>query len=66
MGMQVVVLAGGIGSRLKPWTETVPKPLLPLLDKTLLEQVVSIVPENDIDEVVKKIKKKLRFNYEKL
>jgi len=52
MGMQVVVLAGGIGSRLKPWTETVPKPLLPLLDKTLLEQVVSIVPENDIDEVV--------------
>ncbi|MDP7203458.1 MAG: NDP-sugar synthase [Candidatus Poseidoniaceae archaeon] len=52
MGMQVVVLAGGFGSRLKPWTNTVPKPLLPLLDKTLLEQVVSTVPEDLVDEVV--------------
>lgn len=52
MGMQVVVLAGGFGSRLKPWTNSVPKPLLPLLDKTLLEHVVSTVPENLVDQVV--------------
>ena len=39
--MQVVVLAGGVGSRLRPWTNSIPKPLLPVLDRTLLEHVVS-------------------------
>ena len=50
--MQVVVLAGGVGSRLRPWTATVPKPLLPVLDKTLLEHVVSSLPIDMVDEVV--------------
>tara|TARA_B100000900_G_scaffold128534_1_gene108614 strand:+ start:7910 stop:8914 length:1005 start_codon:yes stop_codon:yes gene_type:complete len=50
--MQVVVLAGGIGSRLRPWTQEIPKPLLPMLDKTLLEQVISSVPVDLIDEVI--------------
>ncbi|MED5350520.1 MAG: nucleotidyltransferase family protein, partial [Candidatus Thermoplasmatota archaeon] len=50
--MQVVVLAGGIGSRLRPWTNSVPKPLLPMLDRTLLEQVIYTVPPDLIDEVV--------------
>lgn len=50
--MQVVVLAGGIGSRLRPWTSTIPKPLLPVLDRTLLEHVVSCVPPELVDEVI--------------
>ena len=50
--MQVVVLAGGIGSRLRPWTNDIPKPLLPMLDATLLERVVEGVPPNLIDEVI--------------
>ena len=50
--MQVVVLAGGVGSRLLPWTNQIPKPLLPMLDKTLLEQVISSVPNEMIDEVI--------------
>ena len=50
--MQVVVLAGGVGSRLRPWTNEVPKPLLPMLDATLLERVVEGVPSDLVDEVV--------------
>ncbi|MBT6528226.1 MAG: NTP transferase domain-containing protein [Euryarchaeota archaeon] len=50
--MQVVVLAGGVGSRLRPWTNSVPKPLLPMLDLSLLERVVEGVPEDLVDEVV--------------
>lgn len=50
--MQVVVLAGGVGSRLRPWTNSVPKPLLPMLDLSLLERVVEGVPKDLIDEVV--------------
>lgn len=50
--MQVVVLAGGMGSRLRPWTNDVPKPLLPMLDATLLERVVEGVPPDLVDEVI--------------
>ena len=50
--MQVVVLAGGVGSRLRPWTNSIPKPLLPVLDRTLLEHVVSSLPTDMVDEVV--------------
>ena len=50
--MQVVVLAGGIGSRMRPWTNEIPKPLLPMLDATLLERVIECVPGDLIDEVV--------------
>ena len=50
--MQVVVLAGGFGTRLSPWTYEIPKPILPMLDKTLLEHVVEVVPSDKVDEVV--------------
>ncbi len=50
--MQVIVLAGGFGSRLDPWTSNVPKPLLPMLDKTLVERVLDLLPVDEIDKVV--------------
>ena len=50
--MQVVVLAGGVGSRLRPWTQKIPKPLLKMLDKTLLERVVECMPKDKVDEVI--------------
>ncbi|PKP38753.1 MAG: mannose-1-phosphate guanyltransferase, partial [Bacteroidetes bacterium HGW-Bacteroidetes-15] len=35
--MKAVILAGGLGSRLKPFTEVIPKPLLPVGEKSVLE-----------------------------
>ncbi len=35
--MKAVILAGGLGMRLRPFTEVIPKPLLPLGEKALLE-----------------------------
>ena len=50
--MDVLVLAGGLGTRLRPLTEGRAKPLLPILDKTLLERVVESIPEDLVDRVV--------------
>ena len=43
--MDAVILAGGFGTRLRPWTDTVPKPLIPLLDMTLIEHTIRIFRE---------------------
>ena len=48
----MLVLAGGLGTRLRPLTEGRAKPLLPILDKTLLERVVESIPEDLVDRVV--------------
>ena len=50
--MDVIVLAGGFGTRLRPWTESIPKPLLPILDKSMIEHVVEVLPEAQVDRVL--------------
>jgi NDP-mannose synthase len=39
-GMRTIILAGGKGTRLKPYTSVLPKPLLPLGDRAILELVI--------------------------
>jgi NDP-sugar pyrophosphorylase family protein len=39
-GMKTVILAGGKGTRLMPYTSVLPKPLMPLGDRAILELVV--------------------------
>ena len=38
--MKAVILAGGLGTRLLPYTKTLPKPMLPLGKKPILEYVI--------------------------
>lgn len=38
--LSAVIMAGGLGTRLRPLTETVPKPMLPVGDRPLLELIV--------------------------
>jgi bifunctional UDP-N-acetylglucosamine pyrophosphorylase/glucosamine-1-phosphate N-acetyltransferase len=49
--MQAIILAAGKGSRLRPLTETIPKPLLPLGHTTILGHIIESLPE-EIDECV--------------
>jgi len=37
--MPVVIMAGGLGTRLKPLTNVLPKPLIPIGEKTMLEEI---------------------------
>ncbi|HET6791468.1 MAG TPA: NDP-sugar synthase [Actinomycetota bacterium] len=50
--MKAVVLVGGEGTRLRPLTETVPKPLLPLVDRPILAHVLDHLVAHGVAEVV--------------
>lgn len=49
--MKAVILAGGLGSRLKPFTEVIPKPLLPLGEKSILEIQIERFHKYGFDEI---------------
>jgi mannose-1-phosphate guanylyltransferase len=49
--VKAVVLVGGEGTRLRPLTTTVPKPLLPIAGQPLLERQLSWLARHDISEV---------------
>ncbi len=49
---QAVILAGGMGARLKPLTDTTPKPMLPMNGKPFLEYLIEMLKENGIQEIV--------------
>ena len=50
--MKAVVLAGGKGTRLRPLTFSVPKPLLPIAEKPILEIILLNLKKFDITEVI--------------
>lgn len=49
--MKAVILAGGLGSRLRPFTEAIPKPLLPIGEKSILEIQIERLKKYGVDEV---------------
>lgn len=40
INLPIVIMAGGQGSRLKPLTNVIPKPLIPIGEKTILEDIM--------------------------
>lgn len=44
--LPVVIMAGGKGTRLKPYTNILPKPLIPIGDKTITEHIMDQFIEN--------------------
>lgn len=49
--MKAVILAGGLGSRLKPFTEVIPKPLLPVGEKAIIEVQIEHLKKHGFDEI---------------
>ncbi len=50
--MKAVVLVGGEGTRMRPLTETTPKPLIPLVDRPSLDHVLDHLVRHGVHEVV--------------
>ena len=57
--MKAVVLAGGLGTRLRPLTLNTPKPIVPIFDRPFLHQQIELLRQlPDIDEII------LSLNYQ--
>lgn len=50
--MQAIILAGGKGTRLRPYTATFPKPLVPLGEKPIVEIVVRQLKKAGFEDIV--------------
>lgn len=49
---QAVILAGGLGTRLKPFTDTMPKPLYPINNIPFIDYLIGQVKSFGIDNVL--------------
>jgi mannose-1-phosphate guanylyltransferase len=50
--MQAVILVGGEGKRLRPLTSTVPKPVVPLVDRPFISFMLEWLRRHGIDDVI--------------
>src|SRR5580704_6210409 len=50
--MQAVILAGGKGTRLRPFTTSIPKPLVPIGDMPILEVVLRQLKHYGFTDVI--------------
>ena len=48
--IQAVILAGGLGTRLRPYTLLLPKPMLPVGPKPILEHIIDWLKSNGLTE----------------
>jgi NDP-sugar pyrophosphorylase family protein len=49
--MRAAILAGGQGTRLRPYTTIIPKPLVPLGDRPILEHIITHLARAGVDRV---------------
>ncbi len=45
----VIIMAGGKGERLEPFTSVLPKPLIPINDKTIIESIIDTFKDNNLN-----------------
>jgi len=50
--MKCIVMAGGFGTRIRPLTMSIPKPMLPLVNKPILERIVSHLKKHGIEDLI--------------
>jgi mannose-1-phosphate guanylyltransferase/phosphomannomutase len=50
--VKAVILAGGEGTRLRPLTSNQPKPMLPMVNKPMMEHIVGLLADHGFDDIV--------------
>ena len=50
--MKAVVMAGGFGTRIQPLTNSSPKPMLPIINKPMMQDMIEKLRDIGITEIV--------------
>lgn len=50
--MKAVIMAGGEGTRLRPLTSRQPKPMIPIVNRPMMEHIVLLLKEHGFDDIV--------------
>jgi mannose-1-phosphate guanylyltransferase len=50
--MKAAILAGGKGTRIRPITDTVPKPMIPIINKPVIEFLIDLLKNHGFDQVI--------------
>ncbi|MFM9149368.1 MAG: NDP-sugar synthase, partial [Solirubrobacterales bacterium] len=50
--MRAMVLAAGLGTRLRPVTYSLPKPMVPVVNRPVMEHIVRLLASHDLTEIV--------------
>lgn len=50
--MKAVILAGGKGTRVRPITETIPKPMIPIINRPVMEFLIDLLRQQGFDEII--------------
>lgn len=50
--MKAVIMAGGFGTRLKPLTCNLPKPMVPMANKPMMERIIELLKGHGITEII--------------
>ena len=49
--MKAVIMAGGEGSRLRPLTCDIPKPMVPIVNVPVMEHIINLLRKHGIKEI---------------
>lgn len=50
--MKAIIMAGGFGTRLRPLTCQMPKPMVPMVNRPMMEHIIMLLKEHQITEMV--------------
>jgi mannose-1-phosphate guanylyltransferase/mannose-1-phosphate guanylyltransferase/phosphomannomutase len=50
--MKAMVLAAGLGTRLRPLTYEIPKPMVPVLDRHVMAHIVDLLERHGVEEII--------------
>ncbi len=50
--MKVMILAAGLGTRLRPLTDLISKPMVPIVNKPVMAHIIELLKKLNFEEII--------------